>query len=158
MRASLGEDTRFLKLQELLASLELEHELPAQEIIRLAQETRIPLSLYAGGLSTLELTTKYLVENIGWTLSQTARTLHRSRQNVGQAYRHAKLKMPENFAPEISDHDIPLIVLLHPKRSLLESVVCYLREDHHLTFSIIAKMLYRDPRTIWTTYQRAKKK
>ena len=40
----------------------------------------------------------------------------------------------------------------------LEALVKYMKDHMHLTLSQIAKLLERDPRTIWLTYRNAKKK
>ena len=40
----------------------------------------------------------------------------------------------------------------------LEALVEYLKEVNNLTYHQIAKLLNRNDRTIWTVYQRAKKK
>jgi len=42
--------------------------------------------------------------------------------------------------------------------SILESVVKYLKEDIHLKYCDIAKLLHRNDRTIWSTYSNSKKK
>ena len=53
---------------------------------------------------------------------------------------------------------IPLIIFFNDKLSSLETTVKFLKENRNLNFSQIAKLLNRDPRTIWTTYTKAKKK
>ena len=45
-----------------------------------------------------------------------------------------------------------------PSLTILESVVVYLKERWLLNYHQIALLLKRDDRTIWTVYQRAKKK
>jgi len=44
------------------------------------------------------------------------------------------------------------------KLGCLESIVKFLKENKELTFHEIATLLNRDQRTIWSTYQKAKKK
>lgn len=53
---------------------------------------------------------------------------------------------------------IPISILKNRKLGMLESVTCYLKEEKNLKYSQIAKMLNRDQRTIWATYDKAKKK
>lgn len=53
---------------------------------------------------------------------------------------------------------IPTSVFRDRTLKVLESLVEYLKESEGLTYHQIAKLLNRDDRTIWTVYQRAKKK
>jgi hypothetical protein len=53
---------------------------------------------------------------------------------------------------------IPIEILQNRDFSAMEAVVCYLKEEHGLTYSEIASVLNRDDRTVWTTYHRAQKK
>lgn len=54
--------------------------------------------------------------------------------------------------------NIPSFIFRDRSLAALEAVVVYLKDSQGLTYSQIAKLLNRDDRTIWTTYQRAKKK
>ena len=53
------------------------------------------------------------------------------------------------------EYSIPLIAL--KGNSSLQAIVLYLKNVHKISFSEIARLLGRDPRTIWTTYENAKK-
>jgi len=53
---------------------------------------------------------------------------------------------------------IPLSVLQDRSVAVLESIVEYLKEEKNLKYSEIATLLNRDQRTIWTVYNRVKKK
>lgn len=53
---------------------------------------------------------------------------------------------------------IPIEVLQDRNLGLLQSVTVYLKDKRNLTFHDIAKLLKRDDRTIWSTYNKAKKK
>lgn len=54
--------------------------------------------------------------------------------------------------------NIPSFIFKDRSLAALEAVVVYLKDSQGLTYSQIARLLNRDDRTIWTTYQRAKKK
>ena len=54
--------------------------------------------------------------------------------------------------------DIPLDVLLDRNVAVLEAIVEYLKEKKNLTYHEIAVLTNRNDRTIWTVYNRAKKK
>jgi predicted DNA-binding protein (UPF0251 family) len=53
---------------------------------------------------------------------------------------------------------IPISIFDNRKLSILEAIVKYLKEELNLKFSQIAAILKRSQKTIWTTYQKAKKK
>jgi len=53
---------------------------------------------------------------------------------------------------------IPLSVLSDRTVSVLEIIVEYLKDSHHLSYHEIAVTLNRDDRTVWTAYNRAKTK
>ncbi len=58
---------------------------------------------------------------------------------------------------DLSQITIPITIF---KKNLgcLESIVLYLKDDKKLGFNSIAKMLHREYQTIWSTYNKAKKK
>ena len=53
---------------------------------------------------------------------------------------------------------IPSNIFKNRSLSILEALVEYLKEKRSLTYHEIAELLERDDRTIWTVYNRAKKK
>jgi DNA-directed RNA polymerase specialized sigma24 family protein len=53
---------------------------------------------------------------------------------------------------------IPSNIFIDRSISVLEAIVKYLKEKKGLTYHEIAVLLNRDDRTIWTVYQRARKK
>ena len=54
--------------------------------------------------------------------------------------------------------NIPTSIFLDRTISVLEAITKYLKEEKNLTYHQIAILLNRDDRTIWTCYNRAKKK
>lgn len=54
--------------------------------------------------------------------------------------------------------NIPSFVFRDRNLAALEAVVVYLKDSQGMNYAQIAKLLNRDDRTIWTTYNRAKKK
>ena len=54
--------------------------------------------------------------------------------------------------------DIPLKILQNRDVAILESIVAYLKDEKEMKYSEIARLLNRDQRTIWTVYNRVKKK
>lgn len=57
-----------------------------------------------------------------------------------------------------SELKIPSTIFLDRDVSILEAVVEYLKDKSGLTYHEIAILLERDDRTIWTSYNRVKKK
>lgn len=53
---------------------------------------------------------------------------------------------------------IPLTIFSDRTLSTLEHIITHLKEKQNLSYQEIATLLNRNPRTVWTTYQRAKKK
>ena len=52
-------------------------------------------------------------------------------------------------------HSIPVSIFRSTKLPALQLICKYLHENERLSFSQIAKLLKRNPRTIWTTYKAA---
>ncbi|HLD04640.1 MAG TPA: hypothetical protein VJG90_02875 [Candidatus Nanoarchaeia archaeon] len=53
---------------------------------------------------------------------------------------------------------IPTKIFQDRRLAVLESIVLFLKEEQELSFHEIAILLNRDDRTIWTVYNRVKKK
>jgi len=69
-----------------------------------------------------------------------------------------KKKLPSDIDIIPSLIAIPVSVLSDRSLATLEAVVEYLKEVLGLSYHEIAVLLKRDDRTVWTCYQRAKKK
>lgn len=145
-------------LREIEKTLE---EVPVEDLVRLLlkrfkkeDQEGIPITVFAAGLSPLESITRYLKET-GYKINGIAKILHKSPSSISQAFKKAKEK---NFDVKETKVYIPLSAFYdQPVLSILEAVVKHLY-DKHLSYSEIAKLLNRNPKTIWTVYNRAKKK
>ena len=62
----------------------------------------------------------------------------------------------EDFVKEIKKY-IPIPISIFKNNSPLEALVKYLKENLNLSLSEISRLLNRDQRTIWVTYDNAKK-
>jgi hypothetical protein len=70
-----------------------------------------------------------------------------------------KEEIKEEIVKEVLEKEISKIPIVFTKElSVFESIVKFLREEKKLRYSKIAKLLNRNPRVIWITYQRANKK
>jgi len=122
---------------------------------------RIPVSLFVDrSLSVLEVLVEYLKEELHYTLHEIAVLTNRDDRTIWTVYDRAKKKRTNSKKPTLEKTEIfiPLNVLLDRALSVLEVLVEYVKEKLHLTYHEIAVLTNRDDRTIWTVYNRAKKK
>ena len=127
--------------------------------ISVKEEVKVPLSVFKNDyLSSLETIVKYLRENLLLSFKQIASLTNRNPIALAVTYRNAKKKMEAKFAEEISPYSIPVSILQDRNLSVLENVVSYIKDTFGLTYHKVAVLLNRNDRTIWTVYQRAKKK
>lgn len=118
----------------------------------------IPVSIFSNTcLSCLEAVVKYLRENERMSNAQAAKLLNRQATAAWITYRNARKKREKQFIPEKPDLMIPTEAL-SSGLSALESISFYLNQKYSMGYSRIARLLGRDPRTIWTVCNRARKK
>ena len=123
------------------------------------EEVKVPLSVFKNQhLGSLETFVKYLRENLLLTFKQIADLTNRNEVALAVSYRNARKKLGKKFAEEASPYSIPVSILKNRHLSVLENITSYLKDTFGLTYHAIAVLLNRDDRTIWTVYQRAKKK
>ncbi len=119
----------------------------------------IPLSVFKNKkLGILEAIVKYLKEECKYKYSKIAKILNRDDRTIWTTYNNAKKRSKKPLYIKESDFDIPVEIFSKKKYSALESMSVYLRDKFELGYTDIGKMLGRNPKTIWTTYKRAKKK
>jgi len=149
-------DAEFAGLNELFSRLKIKYD--DFDILNLLEKEKyIPLSTFNKKLSSLELISKYLHENENLSLIKISKLLNRSNRNIWNAYNKSKKKSPKKLVVKESPL-LPVSVLRNLDFTLLENIVSYLKEKLDFTYHEIAVLLHRDDRTIWTVYQRAKKK
>ena len=124
------------------------------------EEIKVPISVFKNDyLSSLENIVKYLRENLLLSFKQIGSLTNRNPIALAVTYRNAKKKMAAKFVvEEISPYSIPVSILKDRSISVLENIAVYLKDTFGLTYHSIAVLLNRDDRTIWTVYQRARKK
>lgn len=129
--------------------------IPLKEIINiLDKKEEFPLYIINKKLTVLESVVKYLREEKNYSLHKISELLNRDEKNLWHAYHNARKKFPLSF-DIVNSIYIPLNIFSN-NLSPLESLVFYLKQTHSL--HKIAVILNRDDRTIWTTYDRAKRK
>jgi predicted DNA-binding protein (UPF0251 family) len=152
-------------IETFFSYLKHDHQLSEAELDALLRhakaehETLVPATLFADDkLAPLEAVTKYLHENKRLRFTDIGHLLNRDQRVIWTTYSHAKKKRPEALTPAATEHLIPARLIADRKRSVLETLALHLHDVQHLTFAQIARLLRRDDRTIWTVYNRARKK
>ena len=118
----------------------------------------IPVSIFDNEkLSILEALVKYMKENLRLRHVAIGTILRRSDKTIWATYSKSRKKMPSAFSSIASDINVPIASLSDRRFTIFESLVLYLK-DKNFTNHQVASMLHRDDRTIWSIYDRAKKK
>ena len=157
MLEKLKEDKKFLELNRLLNELQSKYALSISELIAVASDIKIPISIFSTDLGPLEVIVKFLHDNKGLSFVSIARLVGRTKQGIFQAYKSSKNKSQGTLPVTRSKFDIPVSILAN-RYSVLECIVKHLRDNFRLKFSQIGRLISRDPRTVWVVYNRTKKK
>lgn len=119
----------------------------------------VPASLFSNRkLGTLEVTVKYLKENLSFNYSQIAKLINRDDRTVWTAYQNAAKKQKEKFLVRKEEYNVPCQAFWEREKGPLESVVIYLKDEMKLSFKDISAMLNRNYRTVWLSYKNGKEK
>lgn len=149
----------FLKFQNLSEKLKKKYEVSTHGLIKqIEDDILIPITVFSRELGALETICKYLKENLNLKNKKIAFLIARDSRSVWQAYNSSKKKLPIKFEVLSTKYYLPVSILKNKELSVLENVVFYLKEEFSLTYHEIAVLLKRDDRTIWSVYQKARKK
>lgn len=116
----------------------------------------VPVAIFAGKLSPAEALAKYLKENHELSYHEISELIGRDERGIWANYRRAVKKMPWPF--EIRDSISAPVSIFNSEKSILEALVCYLKDTKKMKNRSIAKALNKNPANIWTVHSRAKKK
>ena len=161
MPVSQNAEERFLvdMFGQITERLKQKYNYSSEDISKLwgsSNEIFVPVLIFAGKLSPSEALAKYLKENCGIGFVDIAKIIQRDQRAIWANYRRAVKKMPWPFDIKESA-EVPVSVFTAEK-SILESLVSYLKEEKKLRNKKIAQLLNKSPANIWTVYNRAKKK
>ena len=145
------------KAKKLFLSIKDKYKLTSNDLKELLEEVSFPEAIFSEKLTVLESVVKYLKEEKGFSLKKISGLVGRDQRNIWSVYDSTKKKYSKKFIVKDVKYWVPISIFLD-KLSALESVVLYLKEEFSLNYHEIALLLKRDDRTIWTVYQRAKKK
>ena len=101
---------------------------------------------------------KYLKENLNLKYSEIAKLLNRNDRTIWTTYFNSRKKFSKKFVVRDNKYFIPALIISNRSLSVLGSIVSYFKDNFNLKYSQIALLLCRDQRTIWTVYNRRKKK
>jgi len=151
-------DKELQKLESDIENFSHKYNISAQNILELINNQRIPVTIFNDKLSPLETIVKYLKEEHKKTLTEISKLLNKKVSIIWLAYNNSKKKHPQKLQKVQGIYDIPLGKLYSKKLSLLERICVYLKDNYSLNYHKIGLLLKRDERTIWTAYNRAKKR
>jgi len=147
------------KAKKLLLPIKEKYKLTFDELEKLVDEKLFfPTTILNKKLTVLESVVKYLKEEQSVSLRRISNLLGRDERNIWHICNRARKKYPKRFVIKKTKFWIPVAIFSDKKLSALEAIVSYIKEELSLTYHEIALLLKRDDRTIWTVYQRARKK
>jgi RNAse (barnase) inhibitor barstar len=149
----------FEKLKETVTPIKEKHGLDIDNLFDLVKEELfLPVELFNKKLTVLETVVKYLKENKEFNFHKISELINRDERNIWHIYNSSKKKSFSLFVIKESKINIPISIFTNSRLSALESIVVYLKEKSMFSYKEIAVLLKRDARTIWTVYNRARKK
>lgn len=133
------------------------HNATEQEILG-KKEISIPIGVFGNDLlSSLEAAVKYLKEDLKLRFSKIGKLLNRSSKTIWATYHNALKKMPSSFGNVSGEILVPASAFSDRSFSTLESLVGFVKDLDYSNHEV-ALMLHLDDRTIWTVYDRVKRK
>jgi hypothetical protein len=121
------------------------------ELILCKDDMQIPVSIFLNNAGPLECLVKYLKDEKKLKIKTISQRLNRNVQTIWATYRNIKNK---KFAFKEEGCKAPLRIFSKDDKSILESLVFYLKNSEKLRFCDISKILRRDSRTVWIYYRR----
>jgi hypothetical protein len=154
-------EERFLvdMFSQITDRLKQKYNYSNDEILNLSNsenDVYVPVAIFAGKLSPAEALAKYLKENQELNYAEISALIGRDERGVWANYKRAVKKMPWPF--EIIESVSVPVFIFNSDKSILESVVVYLKDSKKMKNKKIAQLLNKNPANIWTVHNRAKKK
>lgn len=120
--------------------------------------SHLPIAIFSTDLSPAEAVVKYLKEHHAMTFSKIAKLINRDQRGIWGSYSRARKKHPAAFDIGFAAHTIPISCLNDRSRSILEHIVTHLKDEKGLKPAQICSLLNKKTSTIWTAYQRSRRK
>jgi ribosomal protein S18 len=121
-------------------------------------ELLLPINIFTNGTSGLESISKYLHDVLGLKYCAIAELLNRDDRTIWGAYNDALMKSDSEFDSQNESIGVPVSIFKDRSVSILEALSEYLKDELNLKYCRIAGLLNKNQRTVWTVYQRAKRK
>lgn len=153
----LSKEDKISLVSSLLNELKVQHSIAEHEILT-RKEISVPVGIFDNDvLGSLEAIVKYMKEELKLKFSKIAKLLSRSSKTIWATYKNASKKMPSAFGIVSKGIMIPASAFSDRSFSTLESLVGFVKELGYSNHEV-ALMLRLDDRTIWTVYDRVKRK
>jgi hypothetical protein len=101
---------------------------------------------------------KFLKEERQFSFNQIAKILDRDNRTIWSSYHNAAKKKKARFTVKKARMLVPLDVFSNRNIGMLETLSAYLKEKRGMNFHQIGLCLNRNERTIWASYNSARKK
>jgi len=109
-------------------------------------------------LGIIESVTKYLKEHMNLSYHQIALLLQRDDRVIWVTYNRAIKKISEKLTVDEPNIWLPISIFSKNENGPLETIATYLKDNLNMRFSEIARILNRDNRSVWASYNKVKKK
>lgn len=133
--------------------------LTVQQLITLYEDISpkdsVPVSIFAQSIPPSQALCNYLHRQRGLSFRDISLLLNRDQRSI---WTSCNRRVSDLRTPEESGILIPLSIFKDRSMSILEHVVNYLRAQHSLTNSGIAKLLNKNPSSIITVAKRIEQK
>jgi hypothetical protein len=131
------------------------NEKEIKNITNIKVELNIPATIFSNKLGALETITKYMKENLGMSYPEIAELLNRNQRTIWAAYNKSIIKQRKIIQVKETDIFLPLSIFADRKFTPLESIILFLKK-YEMKYSEISKLLNRNQKNIWTTYNKIK--
>lgn len=140
-------------IQELKESLRQLQQivLSHERALGLIREDTIPASVFCTELGALESIVVYLRELHQLSYVNIGKKLSRSAAVIGVVYRTARKKYQQPLSVT-SAVAVPVAIFADRSVSMQRHLVRYLHDQRKMQFCDIARLIHRNPRTVWTAY------
>jgi len=122
------------------------------------EDILVDINIFSNKLSPAEAIVKHLFENYDLNYHKIGILLNRDERGIWSTYSRANKKQKKFIKVKETKYLIPLDEFSDRTLSILETTVYYSIKNFMLTIAQIAKLLNKDPSTVWTVFNRAKLK
>jgi len=152
MQAKLVEQPKEKRIELILGLME-QLGVSASDLHK-KPELSLPISAFNKRLSSLETIVKYMKDNLRMQFNEIAMALNRKPSTIRTTYSNSNKKFAWKLDDSDSSVSIPIEIFKDRSKSVLQSIVVYMKDELKLSFKKIAELLKRNYKTIWTVYNK----